>query len=195
MRLLTRLVRPLALLAPLGAAGCYMDHGPHHGYYDDYYYGNGPYAGGPTCAAGVDESTIDAGSVYPLDPGYVGIAAEYFGDGAWRFATACDTPKSGYSCDFVVTVTPLDGSIYSVAPEGLEAGDLLALDGHGSASFSVVTDSDIDAFTLEAVPGATLEVTATIDGYCATPYVLWLSGGETPPAPTRASLDLTPSSP
>jgi hypothetical protein len=196
MRHSTLIARVVLLLAPLLAGGCVVDAGPHHhGYYDYYYYGGGPNSSGPTCSTGVSASTIDTGSYYPLDAGLVGISAEYFGDGAWRFATACDTPQSGYDCNYVVTVTPLDGVIDSVAPEALEGSDLLSLEVNGDAHFSAVTAADIDAFTLEATPGATLEVSATIDGYCATPYVLWLSGGRTPDAPQTAALDLTPSSP
>jgi hypothetical protein len=196
MGILSHLVRRFATLGlPLALFGCYVDAG-HGAYYDDGY-GDGyaPYPNGPSCSSGVTASTIDTGVYYPLDPGLVGISAEYFGDGAWRFATACDTPVSGYTCGYLLNVVPVDdGIIYSVAPEDLEPGDNLGILANGAAHFDVETGADLDAFTLEATPGSTLEVRASLDGYCATSYLLWFSGGASPLA-TTGGVDLTPSSP
>src|SRR6516162_7513309 len=99
------LARRVGRLIPLGmtlaAVGCYeADH--HH--CDPYYDQCGDYPGNPqppgavpVCTSGVAKATIDMGAYLQLDSGYVGVSAEYFGAGAWRFAMACDTaqPTSG----------------------------------------------------------------------------------------------------
>ena len=197
MRRLARRLTPLATwVVPLALSGCYVDHGYHDGPCDDpYACGDGAYYDDtPVCDSGVSESTIDTGSYYPLDPGLVGVSVEYFGSGAWRVAAACDTPLSGASCNYVIVVTPVDGTIDAVAPEGLERSDELTQRATGVVRLDAVTGSDLDAFTLEATPGSTLEVEASIDGYCASSYLLWYSGGESPLATSQA-VDLTPSAP
>jgi len=193
---LARRLAPLATLAvSFAVSGCYMDHGYHDGHCDDPYgCGDVVYDGAPMCDVGVSASTIDTGSYYALEPGLVGVSVEYFGDGAWRVAAACDTPLSGASCQYTIVVTPVDGTIDAATPEGLEAGDALIQRPTGAVRLDAVTGADLDAFTLEATPGSTLEVEASIDGYCATPYLLWYSGGQSPIATTEA-VDLTPSSP
>ena len=102
MRFLQRTGRLLPSVVALALGGCVVDSGYHDGYYDDGY-GNGyyppPSGNYPVCSSGVDQQHIDNGQVLELDPGYVGVSAEYFGDGAWRFAMACDTPSSGIVCN------------------------------------------------------------------------------------------------
>src|ERR1051325_2409232 len=112
MARLTHLLARLVLAAgALGATGCYAE----DTYYDPAY-----------CQPGIQDSSIDTGSVLILDPGLVGATAEYFGDGAWRFATACDTVQSGARCNWQLDVTPLEGTIDNFAPEDLELEDLLS---------------------------------------------------------------------
>lgn len=167
-------------LAALGATGCYA--GDDDSYYDSGY-----------CDNGIQDASIDTNRILVLDPGRVGATAEYFGDGAWRFAAACDTELSGANCNWHLAVTALEGSIDSFAPESLESDDILDWDGPAERSvvFDVLTDYDIDAFTLEATPGATLEVSVTLDGGCGGPFFFWLEQGETPGAFTQV-VDLTP---
>src|SRR5689334_18890375 len=95
---LSALVRRVTLTAPLVfASGCYANDPID---YDPMY-----------CQPGSEDASIDTGGILILDPGRVGATAEYLGDGAWRFATACDTAITDIRCDWQLTVTPLDGVI------------------------------------------------------------------------------------
>jgi hypothetical protein len=203
------LVRHVGRLFPLGvtivAAGCYDDHphcdyqcSPNDGYYGGASGGNGGVT--PGCISGVTTAPIDAERYLELDPGYVGVSVEYLGAGAWRFAMACDTvqPTSGVPCNYDMTVSPVDGSIGSFAPESLEASDSLravqGTTGREGVNLTTVTDYDIDAFTLEATPGSTLEINLTLDGQCASPFMFWLEDGNVVSDP-HTLVDLTPSAP
>lgn len=187
----------------VAAAGCYDDHCDYH-CGDTYYDGSSGGTGGggvtPGCISGVANSTIDSGVYLQLDPGYVGVSAEYFGGGAWRFALACDTaqPSSGVACNYDMTVSPLSGSIDSFAPESLESVDSLrsvpGTSGGNGVNLTAVTDYDIDAFTLEATPGAPLEINLTLDGLCASPFLFWSEQGSVV-SDDHTLVDLTPSTP
>jgi hypothetical protein len=180
---LNALVQRVALTAPLLlASGCYTDDSLD---YDPMY-----------CQAGIEEASIDAGGILILDPGRVGATAEYLGDGAWRFATACDTAITNVRCNWQLTVTPLDGAITNIAPETLENDDFLEPGGATDESvvFDAITDVDIDGFTLDATPGATLRVDVALDGACGGPFFFWLDRDE-PLAGITPSIELTPSEP
>ena len=56
------------------------------------------------------------------------------------------------------------------------------------------SDTDLDAFTLDATPGSTLELDTILDEQCGGSYVHWLNAGRVVHAHTQA-VDLTPSSP
>ncbi len=169
----------LALSAGL-AAGCYAD--------DSYYYDP------MYCEPGIEEASIDTGGILILDPGRVGATAEYLGDGAWRFAAACDTELTGVRCNWRIRVTPLDGITYAFAPESLEDDDELFADGEAGVIFDTLTDFDIDGFTLETTPGATVRVDLSLDGSCGGPFFFWLDREQTL-AGVTPSVELTPSEP
>jgi hypothetical protein len=191
----TSLLIALAAGAALAASGCY-------GGDDDHYYQDGPPdGGGAYCAPGSDQSSIDTGSTLDLDPGTgAGVTAEYLGSGAWRFATACDTARSGYPCAWDLLVTPLDGSVLDFAPESLERNDQLERapgpDGSGDQSVRLVAtnDYDLDAFTLDATPGIALEIDVILDDQCGGTFLHWLRDGQVVHASTQVA-DLTPSEP
>lgn len=177
----------------LAVSGCYAGN-------DVYYYDEGAYGDG-SCAAGFDQSEIDSGSTLDLDPGVgAGVTAEYLGDGAWRFATACDTAISGYECNWDIVVSAVDGKIQRFESESLERSDLLdwspSVEGGpaDAARLVATSDYDLDAFTLDATPGATLEIDTILDEHCGGSYVHWLHEGRVVSAHTQA-VDLTPSSP
>lgn len=203
------ITRRLGRLLPVGLTlvfgGCYVD--DHDGYCDyhcdDGYYGDSgsnPDGSIPACLSGVAGGTIDTGQYLELEPGYVAVSGEYFGDGAWRFALSCDTvqPSSGVPCNYDVTVSPVDGRIESFAPEGLEDDDFLGpaagTAGSDAVNLNAITDYDIDAFTLTATPGSTLEVSLTLDGQCATSFFFWLENGVVV-SDDQTLVDLTPSVP
>jgi hypothetical protein len=177
----------------LATSGCYAGD-------DVYYYDDGTYDDG-YCAPGFAQSDIDSGSKLELDPGVgAGVTAEYLGDGAWRFATACDTALSGYPCSWDILVSAVDGEIEHFDSESLERTDVLASGpsvqgGPDDAVRLVATnDYDLDAFTLDATPGATLEIDTILDEQCGGSYVHWLDAGRVVSAQTQ-TVDLTPSSP
>jgi len=191
-------MRSLSVLAfagalALGSAGCHDDH-------DHYYYDDGSYNDNQ-CAAGFDQFGIDTGQTLDIDPGVgVGVTAEYLGNGAWRFAAACDTAYSGYPCAWDILVSGVDGAIQGFKSESLERSDVLdwspsTQNGPADAARLIATtDYDLDAFTLDADPGATLDVDVILDGQCGGTYLHWLNAGRVVNAHTQA-VDLTPSAP
>ncbi len=201
MLFLQRSRRLLPSVLALAVGGCVVDAG-YQGRYDDDYYGGTysppPSGNYPVCSSGVDQQTIDSAQYLELDPGYVGVTAEYFGNGAWRFAMACDTPTSGYSCNYVVTVTPVQGSIASYAAESLEQNDYLSTVsgayGADAVELDAITSNDLDGFTLQATPGDTLEVDVQLDGNCASSYLFWVENNDVVSG-QRSLTDLTPSAP
>jgi hypothetical protein len=195
----------LAGVAVLALGGCYADD-PYvycAGSGCDDYYGPGPGpgpdgGGGNYCAAGIGSGDIDTGSTLDLDPGSgAGVTAEYLGEGAWRFATACDTAYSGYACHWDLLVTALEGNILGFAPEGLERNDVLdwgsSPDGD-AARLIASNDYDLDAFTLDATPGATLSVDVLLDDQCGGTLLSFLEHGRVVQANTQIT-DLTPTAP
>jgi hypothetical protein len=170
----------VALAAALLASGCYTD--------DSYYYD------ATFCEPGVELASIDTGGILILDPGAVGATAEYFGDGAWRFATACDTQFTGVPCNWQLTVTAVDGVVHSFAAESLESEDYLFAEGESEIVFDGVSDVDIDGFTLETTPGATLRVDVSLDGSCGGPFFFWLDRDQAI-AGITPRVELTPSEP
>lgn len=183
----------LAGALALGTGGCYDDDAVY--YYDDGSYGDSQ------CAPGFDQFGIDAGPTLDLDPGVgAGVTAEYLGDGAWRFAAACDTAISGYPCTWDILVSAVEGEIQGFKSESLERSDVLdwspsTQDGPADAARLVATtDVDLDAFTLDATPGATLDVDVILDGQCGGTYLHWMNAGRVVNAHTQA-VDLTPSAP
>jgi hypothetical protein len=186
-----RITAPALVFSALGVAGCY-DSGS--GYATGYY----PVG----CKSGVSTGSVDTGVILDLDPGYgVGTTIEYAGDGAWRFAVACDSLVSGYVCDWSVLVSPIDGTIDSFEPEALEVEDVIerypsepGSTVEGAVFLSAFTADDIDAFTLLATPGAGMRVDANIDGHCGGPYLFWTEGGAVKTSPTNPT-DLFASEP
>lgn len=191
----------LAVSGALAVAGCYED--------DPYvycagsgcqdYYGPGYDNGGSDyCAPGIGSGHIDTGSTLDLDPGRgAGVTAEYLGDGAWRIAAACDTTYSGYPCQWDLLVTALDGRLAGFAAEGLERNDVLdwSSSPDGDAVRLVASnDYDLDAFTLDATPGATLSVDVLLDNQCGGTLFSWLENDRVVDAHTQIT-DLTPTEP
>ncbi len=154
------------------AAGCDPEYvSVYYPYYPPGYYP-------ASCSAGVSDGSVDENALLDLDPGRgVGTTVEVMADGTWRFAAACDTLISGTYCAWSVAVSPIDGDIESFEPEDLDEDDRLETFDDGVVLDAITTDG-IDAFTVLATPGAGMRVNATIDGYCAGPYVFWTEDGD-----------------
>lgn len=176
---MTKLVAALLAVSVLGCeagGGMYYGHRHHDDYYDPY-----PLL----CEDGVTEATIDEGALLELEPGEgVGVTVEATGPGTWRVAVACDTYLSGYPCTWDVLASSVDGQLYALEGERLEANDVLewypsvegSRDADAARLFSRV-DYDLDAFTIEADPGAGLRIDVLLDGDCGGPYLLWSEYG------------------
>jgi hypothetical protein len=166
---ITRFVVPLVAASLLGCEPEYVA---------VYYpvYGPGYYP--TTCSGGVSDGSVDTDALLDLDPGRgVGATVEVLSDGTWRFALACDSLISQTYCAWSVIVTPIDGVIDGFEPEQLDGEDILEPSEDGVVLDAVTTDA-IDAFVVFATPGAGMRVDATIDGFCAGPYVFWTEDGD-----------------
>jgi hypothetical protein len=179
----------LAALATLALVGCGDDR---------YAYGYYPIV----CDSGVTDGTVETDAILDLDPGYgAGATVEYSGDGAWRFAVACDSFLTGYGCRWQVLVSAIDGTIDSFERESLEDYDVVqrypTVPGsteEDGVLLDAETDFGIDAFTLLATPGAGMRVEAAIGGYCGAPYLFWTDDGQVRNSTTNPT-DLFPSTP
>ena len=183
-----KLAVPTALAA-LGITGCGDDR---------YAYGYYPVI----CDLGVQSGTVETDAILDLDPGHgVGATVEYSGDGAWRFAVACDSLLSGYACDWTVLVGAIDGTIDSFEPESLELDDVVeryptvrgSTEEDGVLLYAY-TNVGIDAFTVLATPGAGMRVDARIGSYCGGPYLFWTDEGDVQNSSTNPT-ELFPSTP
>jgi hypothetical protein len=166
---ITRFAAPLVAAFALGCEPEYVAV-----YYPPYSPGYYP----ATCSGGVSDGSVDTGALLDLDPGRgVGTTVEVLSDGSWRFASACDSLISGTYCAWSIVVTPIDGVIDGFEPEELDGEDILEAFDDGVVLDAVTTDA-IDAFVVFATPGAGMRVDATIDGFCAGPYVFWTEDGD-----------------
>lgn len=119
---------------------------------------------------------IVKGAAIDSDPGGgAGVFVEYEGSGGWHVWTTCDTPTSGTACEYTI-FTATSGSITFDRFDGAVG----AYDGAGPYSPGVLeadfeTTSEIDGFRFHADPGATVTVTAWLDG-AAEPRALYWYG-------------------
>ena len=179
---ITRFAVPFVAAAVVGCEPEYVS--VYYPYYPPGYYP-------ASCSGGVSDGSVDTDALLDLDPGRgVGTTVEVLSDGTWRFAAACDTLISATYCAWSVAVSPIDGVIESFEPESLDDDDRLESFGDGVILDAITTDG-IDAFTVLATPGAGMRVDATIDGYCAGPYVFWTEDGEVENSSTNPT-DLFP---
>jgi hypothetical protein len=189
------------LLAPLAFAGCYGHHDDHYYYYEEPY---DPY--GTYCEPGIGEYEIDRGGIRELEPGEgVGGTIEYNGDGEWRIAVTCDLVVNPYAqglpCQWVVVVGALEGSIQEFSGDDLEVDDVI--EWYPGTQGSSVEDAvrldsltavDIDAFTFRTAAGAGIWVSASLDGTCGEPFLIWLDDGRDR-ASTSEMIELVPDVP
>ena len=179
---ITRFAAPFVAAAAVGCDPEYV--AVYYPYYPPGYYP-------ASCAAGVSDGSVDENALLDLDPGRgVGTTVEVTAGGTWRFAAACDTLISGTYCAWTVAVSPIDGTIESFDAEALDEDDFLEPFDDGVVLDAITTDG-IDAFTVLATPGAGMRVNATIDGYCAGPYVFWTENGDVENSSTNPT-DLFP---
>ena len=184
---ITKVAVPLLAAA---AVGCEPE-------YVAVYYPYPPYPPGyypVSCSGGVSDGSVDTNALLDLDPGRgVGTTVEVLDDGTWRFAAACDTLISGTYCAWSVIVTPIDGELLDFGPETLDDEDILD-SFENSVVLDAITTDGIDAFSVLATPGAGMRVDATIDGFCAGPYVFWTEDGDVEHSSTNPT-DLFPVDP
>ena len=172
-------------VAATAFAGCDCDCDDH--YHDDGYYGG-------TCSDQVRESRIDADQALEVTPGDgVGVFIEYQSGGRWHVFVSCDTARSGYACNYDITVQPVGLSqIIQVSPDGLENDDTASLLGGDFAKLVTRTDFDFDGYYVDLEPGVTLNVEAYLDNSC-TNYLYWFGDGGVHSSAPSMPLNLVPS--
>ena len=173
-------------LSPLAVACGYGDH-MHHD--DGYSSGSTP----PPSSGVIEQSTIDADQLLDVDPGAgAGAFIEYSSDGIYTITTSCDSGGST-SCLWDILVTPLDGAVASVAPNGLESDDSLTFGQGNSVNLIAYTGNDFDSFALTTDPGAAIEVDALLDDRPANRYMFWVGDGALHSGAPSNPIDLVPS--
>lgn len=173
-------------VAATALAGCDCD-------CDDHYYDNGgDYYG--TCSDAIRESRIDADQALEVTPGEgVGVFVEYSSGGRWHVYVTCDTARSGYACNYDVTVQPVGPSqIIQVSPDALENSDTASLIGGDFAKLVAQTDYDFDGYYIDLEPGVALNVEAYLDNSC-TNYLYWFGDGGVHSSAPSMPINLVPS--
>lgn len=143
------------------------------------------------------QATIDVDRQLDADPGAgAGLYVEYASGGHWQLRTTCDTLRSGETCKWDVLVIPQSGSsILNPVGSDLEQDDLVRQYPNDPSIYQLAafTSSDVDAFSFDSDPGATVRVDALLDDRCALNYVFWVGDGALHPGAPSNPLDLTPS--
>jgi hypothetical protein len=116
---------------------------------------------------------VQPGKTLTAAPGKgVGVFVQYATGGHWTIWWTCDTNATGQSCNYDINATTKDGSITNVAgydgttlspPDGgLEGGGAEA----GPPSFPILASvtNQIQGVTFDTNPGASIEVTAALNG-------------------------------
>lgn len=161
-----------ALLVP----GCVVvGDGRHHddGWYDEDWDDDDAPDGLDEVPATV---TIDEGaSIGAVEPGVgAGIFVELGGDGRWRVQTTCDSLNSGYLCDYQLFLEA--SGLQLEGEESLERDDDVD-DFEGELDLYFLTDADFDGVSFSTDPGASVTLTAYLDGVSQPEFVYWIGDG------------------
>ena len=180
--------RPLlaVLAVPLFVACGYGDHHRSHGDgYTDYPPNLPP--------AVVEEATIDADQLLEIDPGDgAGAFVEYEAGGTYHVTTSCDVGQGG-DCYWDIVVTPLDDEpLLSVAPYDLEGDDSVTF-GSGNVRMVARTGRDLDGFSFQTEPGASIELDVLLDDGPGNRYLFWVGEGALHSGAPSNPIDLIPS--
>ena len=104
---------------------------------------------------------------------------EYAAGGHWHIRTSCDTTNG--PCRWDVLVSPEDGhALTNVTGEALESNDSLHEYADSSSwQLKANTTSDLDGFTFDTDPGATVQVDALLDETCtaSVDFFKWVGDG------------------
>jgi hypothetical protein len=178
-------------------AGCTYDNGDTH---------NALYNGtsSQTTCGTATQSAIDTDAQIDIDAGQgAGIFIEYQSGGHYHVRTSCDTTLSNSPCHWDVIVDPQSGTtISNVAGENLEGSDSVHTyppplnEPNASPSYQLTTETttEIDGFTFDIDPGASITVDALLDGACAVPFFFWIGDGALHQGSPSNPLTLVPSS-
>jgi hypothetical protein len=125
------------------------------------------------------QGTIDTDEQLDPDAGQgAGVFIEYATGGHYHVRVSCDTPLTGLSCSWLVTVTPAGGAaITNLTGEGLEGNDSVATLPPNSAQLNAFTTTELDGFTFDTDPGTAITVEADLDGACDPRYFFWIGNG------------------
>ncbi len=158
---------------------------------------------GPDTGQSPVNGDIATGQTIDSDPGTgAGVFVEYAGAGEWHLWTTCDTPTSGEACEYTLFARANS----SVRFESFD-GPVGAYDGAGPYAPGVLeadfeTTNEIDGLRFHADPGATVTITAWLDGVAEPRAIYWYGlatdGSDAPvlhPGAPSDPVALTPDTP
>ena len=176
----------LALLAvPLFVACGYGDHHYHGDGYTDY---------PPAPSPNVEEAIIDTDQLLEIEPGDgAGAFIEYETGGIYHITTSCDVGEGG-DCYWDIVVTPLGGAtVLSLAPYDLESEDSITLGSGNQLRMVARTGQDLDGFSFQTEPGASIELDALLDEGPGNRYLFWVGDGALHSGAPSNPINLVPS--
>jgi hypothetical protein len=141
---------------------------------------------------------IDTGATITAQPGGgVGVFVQYAEGGHWTARTSCDTPTSGASCNYELFFSVVDGSTVLSNPEqrDVAGGDTVDILADGSLHFVSETSTNLDGFTFDATPGASLQLDMFLDGAEQPRFVYWIGQSVLHTGAPTDPINLAPTAP
>jgi hypothetical protein len=141
---------------------------------------------------------IDTGATITAQPGGgVGVFVEYAAGGHWSARTSCDTPTSGAACTFELFFRGTDASSVLSNPKGqnIAGADTVDILGDGSLHFYSETSTNLDGFTFDATPGATLQLEMYLDTAEQPRFVYWIGQSVLHTGAPTDPINLAPTTP
>jgi hypothetical protein len=158
----------LISLGCLALSACNDDRDGYAHYYDD------------GVSTEVTTEDIDLGVGLMADPGSgVGLTVDAASGGVWRISTTCDTPATGYLCewDLVASVPQGSGGLFVADDSTLEKYDGTFAVDDDAVRIVMENGSDEDSVTLSGPDGIDLTLDVILDGNHDSSLVSWNSHG------------------
>lgn len=183
---MSRLLACSLALSLLGAGGCVLDGGDSWRDAPS----SPPNVSPPTPTDPPPKVAIDVGPNLTSEPGAgAGIFVSYGGAGRWSIAWTCDSNTSQLPCQF-----DLDVRSTGIHAATATAPTSIAFLGAEGLAISQSTSTTLERVSFAADLGASVVLTAKIDGRAQPELVFYVSNGRIVSAPTDP-IELVPASP
>ena len=141
--------------------------------------------------------SIENDVLLDVEPGLgAGLYVEYYTGGDWYVFTTCDTARSGFGCDFNVSIeVPSGRGIFGVGGDDLEFAEDDVSSGFDSLYLSTRTFDDYDGVHFSTDAGTTLRLDFDLDGLTQPEVLFWNSKGRIRSDAPTLPLDLKPEAP